>query len=921
MSAARAGAFVVATVACVSVLSAQSAQQPAPTFRSTTDLVAVDVNVIDGQGRPIVDLTPADFTIKVDGKPRTVRSAEFVSLRHLGGDRESPAVTSTGAPRRPGRLIMLVIDQGHITKGTGKEAFRAAARFVDALTPADRVAIQIIPGSGPIPDFTADHAAVKAVLDRAVGQAIEADRSGRVGIAEAIAVSEQDDEYAWQGILERECVGFHDQTSLLDCRNRLGAEVRDVFVQTVTNTRMSLLSLRTIVERLALTPEPKTLVLISEGIVLDEQMSDVSWIAPRTAAANVSIYGIRLSSPQYIVTMGRTSPTREKDQQLMIQGLDHLAGLGRGSIYSVAVNANATFSRLSLELSGYYLLSFEPITGDRDGRNHEIAVGVTRRGATVRARRQFSAQPAGSLKANSELLAETLRSTIDVSDFPLDVTTFTYLDETTGRLKVIIGADAAIDTTQPPSLGYVITDATGRPVALEVEPAVTTSKSSDDSRQMYVGATLLDPGAHRIRLAVVDAAGRRASVERPIDARLTPVGQIRIGELMLARPPAGTEKMRPSIDGRFVTDALLGYTELYSEAEPQLQNASMRLEIASSEDGRAIEGTAMTFAQSRQGKRAAQGFVPLALLSPGRYVARAVLSVGGRVVGRVTRPFQVERASASTPETTGASAAPVAEIPFRSSLHAFDRADVLTRPVLAFFIERMHVAGAAPVPDALKPAIGFARMARFAEVRRIVASAPEPHPARSFLAGLGELAAGELASSASHFAAAVKDSPEMFPALFYLGAAYAAAGQDREAVRVWRTSLVTDPAAPWIHTLLADALLRQREYAQAVELLRDANRVWPGNDDVQMRWGTALAETGQGAVALKVLGPYLERHPADADRLLLSMRLLFEARTAGRPIASVDADRALFVKYFDLYVAANGSEIERARQWRSVIER
>ena len=38
---------------------------------------------------------------------------------------------------------------------------------------------------------------------------------------------------------------------------------------------------------------------------------------------------------------------------------------------------------------------------------------------------------------------------------------------------------------------------------------------------------------------------------------------------------------------------------------------------------------------------------------------------------------------------------------------------------------------------------------------------------------------------------------------------------------------------------------------------------------------------------------------ADQDRLMLAMRLLYEAKAANRPIDSVENDRAKFNRYFD----------------------
>jgi len=70
-------------------LLAQAPQAPppdqaAPTFQAQTLLVPVDVRVVDGNGKPVTDLTQADFTILEDGVPQDIRHfANWRSHRRL----------------------------------------------------------------------------------------------------------------------------------------------------------------------------------------------------------------------------------------------------------------------------------------------------------------------------------------------------------------------------------------------------------------------------------------------------------------------------------------------------------------------------------------------------------------------------------------------------------------------------------------------------------------------------------------------------------------------------------------------------------------------------------------------------------------------------------------------------------------------
>ena len=78
------------------------------------------------------------------------------------------------------------------------------------------------------------------------------------------------------------------------------------------------------------------------------------------------------------------------DDGLMSEGLEQLAGQTRGTHDAPSTaSAQIAFDRLGRELSGYYLLGFEPTDADRTGKERRIKVQVKPRGLTVRARPTF----------------------------------------------------------------------------------------------------------------------------------------------------------------------------------------------------------------------------------------------------------------------------------------------------------------------------------------------------------------------------------------------------------------------------------------------------------------------------------------------------------------------------------------------------
>src|SRR4030095_15538791 len=132
------------------------------------------------------------------------------------------------------------------------------------------------------------------------------------------------------------------------------------------------------------------------------------------------------------------------------------------------------------------------------------------------------------------------------------------------------------------------------------------------------------------------------------------------------------------------------------------------------------------------------------------------------------------------------------------------------------------------------------------------------------------LSRSDLKGAEARFREALRMDSEFLPAAFYLGACLAAAGRDREAAGAWQTSLITEANAPFVYTLLGDALLRLRDVEQAIDVPMEAGTLGPREDQFGLRLGTALVAAKKQAEALKVLQPYLEAHPADPEWLFLS---------------------------------------------------
>jgi VWFA-related protein len=145
-------------------------------FRTTTDLVRLDVVVLDDHRRPVTGLSAADFEVSVHGQPQAIQPFASVTLP----PREPAAASASGLlasiPQdvvgnvrpRDGRLVVILMDRT-IPMESGTVRARAIARaVVDALGPGDLAAIVRDTGfanEGRQLDFTGDKARLRGAIE------------------------------------------------------------------------------------------------------------------------------------------------------------------------------------------------------------------------------------------------------------------------------------------------------------------------------------------------------------------------------------------------------------------------------------------------------------------------------------------------------------------------------------------------------------------------------------------------------------------------------------------------------------------------------------------------------------------------------------------------------------------------------------
>lgn len=912
-STARLLASLLCTMSAAGLAAQETAPPPAPlqgpTFRTGVDLVTLDVTVVDGRGRPVEDLLAADFSVRVNGEPRRVVSAQLVTVdieaaRKQVEDRSETFYTSNlTAPN--GRQIVIAVDQTNIRAGALRPVLDAASRFLDRLSPLDEVAFVTYPEPGPRVNFTTDKLRLRLAMQGLIGLQNDVP-TGRynIGATEAVAIEERGDQVRFAEAISRECASASQGQQRAQCERDVLDQSRRLASQIRLEAEQSLFGLRRLLEQLTLVDGPKALILLSESLAVSER-SDLERVVQLAAAARTSINVLALDLRRGDITIAERPPTEFEDRRLSMQGLEMLASMSRGALFHVTGTAESLFERLASEISAHYVLGIEERPGDGQGGGHRVDVEVRRRDVTIRSRQALVLSSGPSVRRPPrETLEAALRSPFAVSGLPLRVTTFAHQDAASDRVRLLIAAQIGQPGAPPApmTVGYVVLDSLNQ-VAASFVDEMTLSPASDGPNEplAFLRGVMLGPGVYSLRFAVVDAEGRRGSIVREVNAWKMAGEAFALGDLVVGRVPEQGQGISVQVEPR-VTNEVAAYVELYSTSAETWTGTAVALEIAADQDSPSLAKVEAPPSPGTQpGWRVASGIVDARALPPGRYVARATVERDGKMVGVLARPFVLEpgEQARATPAVVVPSAALIV-----SSVPRFDAAvlDTLLGSMLDM-VERRS-------PN-LKAAMAEARAGRFGPAALEALGAGDQEAA-AFLRGVDLFAKGQLDRAAVQLQIAAGPRREFFPAALYLGATFAAAGRDRDAAGVWQLALGSQPRAAAVHIMAAEARLRAEQPDAAVDILKPAYERDPADDEVARRLAMALVVAGRFAEAVPVLDAHLARRGDDQELLYAAVAANYELVRAGRVLSNEERaklrgyvaayrgpQRALAEKYLD----------------------
>ncbi len=391
-----------------------TAQKPPTTFRSSLDLIAVDVQVIDREGTPVTGLGPDKFEVTINGRRRRVISADLVESHSATtlspAERAAAAAGPTVVPMLA-RVVVIAIDCLSFDASASRHILATARDFIDRLPATDEVGLFAYP-YGPKISPTTDHSAVTRQLMTVMGQRDVPSNQFHLRPAEivdlsAAASSGQPQEASLlEAVVRRECGNPPEDV----CRQRLMLEITGAALYYEGQGNAGLGMLRTLLEQMGSITGRKTLVLISAGMMASDvpggrpDISELGMLVGKEAArSNTSIYTLYLDTAAMdrftaqVQKADKNLQSEARDSDVLGRWLDQFSGAAGGALFKVQVGSGEhAFDRVLKEISAYYLLGVEPAEEDRDGRTHEIKVKTNQKNVTLRGRRWVTVPKRGA---------------------------------------------------------------------------------------------------------------------------------------------------------------------------------------------------------------------------------------------------------------------------------------------------------------------------------------------------------------------------------------------------------------------------------------------------------------------------------------------------------------------------------------------
>jgi VWFA-related protein len=391
---------------------AQSPTSPAgpqATFRAATNLVEVDVVVLDKDGRFVPGLTAEDLEVFEDGKRQVVQQFYLVSSARAGASGSAEAVQRPAPDDPRGRRIFIfAFDEGHLSTESLTRVKVGIERFLSA---------QFAPGD--IGGVFANNAMSRGRLTTSKVELLSAVRSvvpafdnrdsllmpfrefpQIPGEADAVRI-DYGDQRLIDELTARACDRNPDECARNGGAQQVHNKIEDKAKEYVRNARVqtsqTVRNLNVIASNLATVPGRKTVMFLSDGFFVDEVRSEIQQIAGIAGRGGTTIYTIRGRGTEMVGGRGVDVTTPERGVVSTADNTDdgpEILASGTGGFVLRNLNdISRAIGLVARDTSTYYVMGYQPDNSTMDGKLRRIEVKPRTAELKVRARKGYVASP------------------------------------------------------------------------------------------------------------------------------------------------------------------------------------------------------------------------------------------------------------------------------------------------------------------------------------------------------------------------------------------------------------------------------------------------------------------------------------------------------------------------------------------------
>ncbi len=366
------------------ILSSGVAGAAQQVYRANADVVLVDMRVMRDDAQ-VTDLRADEVTLLVDGTPRPILSLVYYPSPS-GGVLSASHPVGGQIAGRPDRRIVLVVHTASIAPGEGPKALKAAKGFIERLPSEYALAVVSLPLAHFPPEHGVQFDRDRRTSLRALTGALT--HTSRIGLGmenmagfgcTGAAASEGCGDPG-QPLLPRDRPVAHGMSSSAELQVQEAAMLRDL--QWLFR---------------AVGDGPSDVVVISGGLPREESLRpEVDRTIEAARLTGVRVHALTMADLTNVALPEGAAPTPPRADPVTVAwpgayGLPEETG---GIEVAGAATGARFFTELAHQVAGSYLLAFEPLPAERDGRPHRIEIRTSRRPRpAIHARRVFVIQP------------------------------------------------------------------------------------------------------------------------------------------------------------------------------------------------------------------------------------------------------------------------------------------------------------------------------------------------------------------------------------------------------------------------------------------------------------------------------------------------------------------------------------------------